>query len=405
MTDTGDDQIAAFYDEHPYPPPIENIDETSGDETASSRRRFDHALLWPSLPYRDDQSILIAGCGTSQAARYALRHPNAVVTGIDVSSTSLDATRELADRHGLTNLELRAVPIEEVASLGRSFDHIVCTGVIHHLADPAAGLSALRNSLTPDGAMQLMVYGTYGRTGVYMMQEYCRRLGVTTAPGDLAELVETLRELPTGHPLGHVLRSTPDFRDDDAIADALLNPRDRSYTVPQVFDLLSSAGLRFARWVRQAPYRPMCGALSEVPHGQRVLQMTEPEQFAALELFRGTIRRHSLVAHRADSPLPVDPVVWDGDAWRSFVPIRPATVVVVEDKLPPGVAAVLINQPHTERDLVFFADAHGKEVYEQIDGRRPLGEIDGASAEFFERLWWHDLVMIDGSGRRPHLRR
>ena len=52
-----------------------------------------------------------------------------------------------------------------------TFDQIVCTGVLHHLADPDVGLSALRSVLKPDGAMQLMVYAPYGRTGIYMLQD------------------------------------------------------------------------------------------------------------------------------------------------------------------------------------------------------------------------------------------
>ena len=33
-----------------------------------------------------------------------------------------------------------------------------------------------------------MVYAAYGRAGVYMMQEYCRLIGVRAAEDDLREL-------------------------------------------------------------------------------------------------------------------------------------------------------------------------------------------------------------------------
>jgi hypothetical protein len=38
-------------------------------------RRADHHLFWADKPYREDHSILVAGCGTSQAAKHALRWP------------------------------------------------------------------------------------------------------------------------------------------------------------------------------------------------------------------------------------------------------------------------------------------------------------------------------------------
>ena len=41
-----------------------------------------------------------------------------------------------------------------------------------------------------------------------------------------------------------------------------------------------------------------------------------------------------------------------------------------------------------------------RDVFEAIDGHRTLGQIIGqigGDASFFERLWWHDLIVIDAS--------
>lgn len=351
------------------------------------------------MPYRDDHSILIAGCGTSQAAKYAARYPGARVIGIDVSATGIEQTRMLAERYQLGNLELRRLAIEDAGQLGESFDQIVCTGVLHHLADPEIGLGALREVLAAGGALDAMLYAPYGRTGVYMIQEYCRMLGVRPEPGEIDDLIAALRELPQDHPLGHLLRNTPDFADDDALADALLNPRDRAYSVPGVFALLAAAGLQFGRWVRQAPYLPQCGVLSELRHGDRIGALPIEQQFAALELYRGTMVRHSFIAHRDDeSPTTIR---FDGDAWRRYVPVRTANSVAVEDRLPTGVAAALLNRAHTYTDLVMFATREQKRMFDLIDGRSTIDEI-GQDATFFERLWWHDLIVIDVSRDLVH---
>lgn len=387
------DEIAVFYDAHPYPPPVESLERALIGWDDPGRRRVEHFLHWPTLPYREERTILIAGCGTSQAARWAARHPAARVVGIDVSPSSLEATRTLAESHDVTNLELRELPIEEVGDLGEGFDQIVCTGVLHHLADPEAGLQALRASLAPDGAMQLMVYATHGRTGISMMREYCRRLGIGAE--DVSALMDVLKEVPLGHPISHVLREARDFEDRDAIADALLNPREQDYTAPELFDLLDQGGMQFARWVRQAPYRPQCGIMGRLPHGAQIAALAEVDQYAAMELFRGTITRHSLIAHRDDASL--QPLDWsDGDS-RSFVPIIPTTVIVVEDRLPPGKAAAVINQAHVDRDLVCFLDRDQLSVFRAIDGERSLEDIPGAEAGFLEHLWMHDLVVVNAS--------
>src|ERR1700735_1184352 len=142
-------EVQDFYDRYPYPPPVENLDKYQRLWQDPKRRRADFHLFWPTKPYREDQSILIAGCGTSQAAKHALRWPAAQVTAVDCSETSVRRTEELKRKHNLTNLEVHQIPIERIDELAMSFDQIVCTGVLHHLADPDAGLSALRSVLKP----------------------------------------------------------------------------------------------------------------------------------------------------------------------------------------------------------------------------------------------------------------
>src|SRR5215472_5890816 len=172
------DAVRTFYENHPYPAPLRDLDRHRELYRNPDRRRALSLLLWPTEKQRPDRKILVAGCGTSQAATYALREPEARVTAIDISETSLRHTRDLQQKYGLRNLDLHRLAIEQVEELGQTFDQIVCTGVLHHLPDPDMGLRALRNVLDGTGAMQLMVYAAYGRAGIYIMQEYCRLLGV-----------------------------------------------------------------------------------------------------------------------------------------------------------------------------------------------------------------------------------
>ena len=218
---------------------------------------------WPDKEYRSDLDVLVAGCGTWQAAKYALCHPAARVVGIDVSPTSLEHTETLKRKYNLTNLETRQLPIENVADLDQRFDLIVCTGVLHHLVDPDAGLRALRSVLRPEGAMYLMVYAPYGRTGVYMLQEYCRRLGIGTSKQEINDLTAVLKLLPQHHPLLATLRGSRDSLNAEALTDALLNPRDRTYSVPQLFDFIERNDLMLGRWYWQAPYLPQCGSIAD----------------------------------------------------------------------------------------------------------------------------------------------
>src|SRR5215469_3908190 len=293
-----DNAVRAFYESHPYPAPLRDLDRHRELYRNPVRRRALSLLLWPTEKPQPDREILVAGCGTSQAAAYALREPEARVTAIDISETSLSHTRELQEKYGLRNLELHRLAIEEVGELGQSFDQIVCTGVLHHLPDPDVGLKSLRNVLAPEGAMHVMVYATYGRAGIYMMQEYCRRLGIGTTEAELRALGAVIDALSVEHPIAGVANRTKDFNYPDALADTLVHPQDRAFTVPQLHAWLERCGLEFARWIEQAPYLPQCGAIARMPHAALLAALSPREQHAAIELLRGTMTKHNFIAYR-----------------------------------------------------------------------------------------------------------
>jgi SAM-dependent methyltransferase len=401
-------QVSAFYEAHPYPPPADDL-QAYRKLWDDKRRRADAHLFWPDEPYRDDRSILVAGCGTNQAAHYAVRWPRAQVVGIDLSAKSIAFTQGLKRRYALANLEVRQLAVERAAELGQRFEHVVCTGVLHHLPDPDAGLRALHDVLEPNGALNVMVYAPYGRAGVYMLQDYCRRLGLGDTAAEIRDLAASLKALPPDHPLAPLLRNSPDFADKAGLADALLHPQDRSYSVPQLMDFLSRAGLAFGRWVRQAPYLPWCGALASSPHQSRLLGLTAEAQYAAIELFRGTMVRHGVVAYRNDRPAQGARVAFDGESWLGYVPIRLPDTLAVRDRLPKGAAAVLINRNHTFTDLYLPIDARQERLLAAADGERTIEEICREQGErslardFFQQLWRWDQVVFNTSGDKHGL--
>jgi SAM-dependent methyltransferase len=401
------EEVRDFYERMPYPAPFTSLDEHRDLYKNPNRRRAQFHLMWPTEPIRESREILVAGCGTSQAARYALREPNARVTAIDISETSLRYTRHLQQKYTLENLELHQLPIENVCELGRTFDQIVCTGVLHHLPDPNLGLRALRDVLKPQGALQLMVYAAYGRAGIYMIKEYCRLLGISFSDKDLRDLGATLKALPADHPIAGVMKGAMDFSNPDSLADALLHPIDRAYTVPQLYDWLERCGMSFGRWVEQAPYLAQCGMIAKTPHAALLASLPAPLEHAAVELFRGTMVRHKLIAYRDDRVEESQPISFDGDRWREYIPIAVPWTVCVRDRLPPGKVAVLINRSHPFTDLILTVDKNEDRLLKAIDGKRTLGEIlefvgrdcdESQSRGFFERLWQYDQVVFDACG-------
>lgn len=119
--------------------------------------------------------VWVAGCGTNQAVITALMFPDARVVGSDVSAGSLEMARRHARELGVDNLELREESIARAAWAGE-FDYVVCTGVIHHTADPGHALARLAAALRPAGVLQLMVYNRFHRTPCTALQKAVRTL-------------------------------------------------------------------------------------------------------------------------------------------------------------------------------------------------------------------------------------
>jgi hypothetical protein len=92
--------------------------------------------------------------------------------------------------------------------------------------------------------------------------------------------------------------------------------------------------------------------------------------------------------------------------WLDYVPIRLPDTICVEQRLPPGAAAVLINKTHTYTDLYLPIDAQQKQLFDSIDGEHTIGEIarkhgdPDTARSLFERLWWYDQVVFDAWRRQ-----
>jgi SAM-dependent methyltransferase len=248
------DVVARQYERWRYPEPIHDL----GAWVQNNWEWFDpvhaHRILWPDRAYKPDLDILIAGCGTNQAAVFAATNPDAKVVAVDVSRPSLDHQQYLKEKHGLANLTLHLLRLEELPALGLDFDLIVSTGVLHHVADPLLGMKALAGCLRRDGVLAVMLYAKYGRIGVELLQSVFDDVGLRQDDASVQMVKDAISSLPPDHPVQSYLRIARDLRSDAALVDTFLHNRDRSYSVEDCLDLVAAAALVFQGWLFKAPY-------------------------------------------------------------------------------------------------------------------------------------------------------
>ena len=131
-----------------------------------------------------------------------------------------------------------------ITDLGDMFDVIECGGVLHHMKQPADGLSALVQQLKPGGYIKLGLYSKIARKIIVDARKIIQRLGVASTPEGIREFrkkvlngeIQELLELP---------QFGGDFYSLSECRDLCFHVQEHRFTTETLQKLLDSHGLTF----------------------------------------------------------------------------------------------------------------------------------------------------------------
>jgi len=362
-----------LYESFPYPRSVEGLDAfKSGQRQPIWNPKTSYSVFFPESKPRADLDILVAGCGTNLVPVFGAFMPEARIVGVDISSASLEISAEQCATNGITNVEHQRLALEDIASLNESFDFVCCTGVLHHLEDPARGLRALGEVTRPGGAIMAMVYARYGRAGIYMLQELASMLGLRIDELSAAKTQRLLAQLPATHPFRSVYREVGEVISIEEVMDMILNPRDRSYRVHDVRELVDDAALRFHRWLGNAPYKPEMTALGQAGLLPEADALGPWDQAAAAELAFGNIIKHSFVVTHPGRTSAAE--LFEGAALLDAYPSL-STHLKVEHA---GANLVVTNEGHGVPIQTAAPVAEMAALLKACDGHRTVGQLAAA---------------------------
>jgi SAM-dependent methyltransferase len=231
----------SFYAKFPYPWPPGYFDRL-GDPSLESVMLNQSIGNWRRLEIAPSR-IWVAGCGTNQAVFTALKFPNARVIGTDLSVVSLETAAHSARQLGLDNLELQRRSIND-SDFRDEFDYVICTGVIHHNADPQKPLRKLHAALRSSGICELMVYNRYHRIWTTAFQKAVQVLSGTLVTPDFdaqMDVTKRLMRTPIDSTMSQMVALHKDLPE-AGIADGCMQPVEHSYTVMSLNALLNDSG-------------------------------------------------------------------------------------------------------------------------------------------------------------------
>ena len=141
-----------------------------------------------TFSFRNYYRIIVAGGGTGGMAVFfgeQLNHTNGEVIYIDFSSSSMKIAQQRTRYRDLRNIIWINSWIEGIRFFGiGAFETLECSGVLHHLKSPQNGLKVVNEAQTRQGEAEFMVYATFGRTGIYQIQEL---LSIINAKGEIVK--------------------------------------------------------------------------------------------------------------------------------------------------------------------------------------------------------------------------
>ena len=382
------DNVRDQYEAYPYPS-RDPADEAKRLVVGSPSNllEINHYLFAGRRDFAKPFRALVAGGGTGDATiMLAQQLADAGTAGevvyLDLSAASRAIAEARAEARGLSNIRFVTGSLLEIGSLGLGiFDYIDCCGVLHHLADPAAGLAALSEVLAEDGGMGLMVYGTYGRSGVYPLQAALRKL-VGDRP--LSDQVSYARRLLPGLPPTNLFARNPILRDhtgsDAELIDLLLHSQDRSYSVEEIAALVGGGGLNLISFVEPLRYDP--ATYLKDPVLLRQLGSLSPEDRAAVaEKLAGNLKTHVFYVSKRPAT--------DTLAWPDGPEAIPCLRVLDGAQLAKAVQRDLMLKGEFDGlALKFPLPRLAPAMLPWIDGRTSLGDIQSTLQALDSRQDW-----------------
>jgi len=367
--------------------------------------------------FRPAFRALVAGGGTGDATIHLaeqFKGTGATLVHVDLSKKSIEVAMRRAQVRGLDNVTwIQGSLLDLPDSNLEPFDYINCSGVLHHLPDPEAGLHALRAMLKPGGAMGLMLYGTYGRTGIYQMQEMMRLInqGESNSSEKVANARRVLETLPETN---WFKRSADMFSTADScdieLYDLLLHSTDRPFTVSEIHAFLKNEGLQLVEFLpgMRAMYDPVM-TFRDPQLLERVQQLPIEQQQAAAELYWGVIKKHDFWASTATDTVAKFEDHHNVPFFSSMASIHNVQALIRSETRNEWVFEV--DCKPLKVNLALELDAVTRRFVELIDGSRTTGEImNTLSREFagqrtaddiwktcrrtFESLRVYDLLLL-----------
>ena len=234
-------RVRQQYEENPYPRWVHVVGNVTPVSYDQYLRQVFPSVAFASLGKTEDVDVLVAGCGTGwQTTGIALTYQGARVLAADLSLSSLSFAKRNTPPPLAAAIDYAQADILKLGAIGRTFDVIYASGVLHHMADPMEAWRILLALLRPGGLMNLGFYSELGRADVAAARAFIAERGYRATPADIRRCRQDL----LASPLQKIARFN-DFFSTSECRDMLFHVQEQRMTIPAIKAFMAVQGLRF----------------------------------------------------------------------------------------------------------------------------------------------------------------
>jgi len=260
-------------------------------------------------------------------------------------------------------------------------------------------MEALATCARPDAAIGIMIYAKYGRIGVDLLASVFQDMRLRQDDISVAMIRNILELLPQNHPVQSYLAIARDLSSDAALVDTFLHARERSYSVEECIDLVTSAGLVFQGWLMNAPYYLHDVVPSAANVSSTLNAMPEATQWSVAERLFPANACHFFLACRPERPKATYVIDFSSDAFLDYIPeLRKGCGLLAPDlfrwdwrmRLNPA-QLPFVQRVDGRRSI--------REIIDSVAGttslaRSRVAERETFARELFRSLWRLDFLAI-----------
>jgi len=233
-----------------------------------------------------------------------------------------------------------------------------------------------------------------------MLESVFRDVGLNQDDSSVETVKQTISLLPETHPVMSYLKVARDLASSDAgVVDSFLHGRQRSYTVEECTDLVTTAGLAFQGWFFKAPYYPH--ELTAPPNAlyPAINTLPEPKVWSVMERLQPSNACHFFMACRPERPKATYSIDFSADDCLDYIPMFRMRCGLSDDTIFRSDWRMRLNAAQ----LPFVQEIDGRRTIREIaesvarsdaSGRASLSDVETFAHKLFQALWRLDFFAM-----------